>query len=387
MNQYEFYSNFFKYRGRKEDLQHGIGSKLLKTADKIVTGISHAQGHYYHKIPDYYGKGKHKYFETKEEYDIWSENQRKSGGSKAEQDRASKMDKQRVAQNEESTAKRIAEAKKIKQETTNYSQNFNYAKNAEAERAAKEKENAEKAARRSTLLKNAQSGRENAIKNSETTVSKEEFEKRVAKDKEYQKNEKRRNFIESQQAAREAEIKKAEPTYEEAKARIERAVEKEINPVKKLSDRVIEKFDEKLQEKNPVYKTMRKLQSEKKKVKDYAEQNKAALEKELPDVKKQQIDELNSNSHDFDRFLRKIADDDDYRPDKSLQKTPLYKSLEQYLKEENDDFVSIVDNFDNDGSLSVKDIKEAYKKLTKALEDKIDNMTIEDLARQKVKGV
>ena len=369
MTRDEFYGNFLKYRKTKNEIMHGT---IIKK--------------YYDKIDNYYKDGSAKYFWSAKEYNTWFKN-RKSPAQKTENG-VNWLHDYYEKEYEKDKQLQSGSANAAKKEGQNYQRDvinprLSSYKPGE-ERAAKEKENAEKAAKRSILLKQAQSGRENAIKNSNTTVSKEEFEKRVQKDREYQ----REKFIESQQAARNAEIKKAQPTAEEAQKRIDDSLKAQEggNPVKKMIKSVAEKFDETLQKKNYVYGAMKKLQSDSKKIKDYVANNKEALEKELTETKKQKLDELNDNAHDFDRFLRKVNDDHDYRPNGQLKKTPLYKALEQYMRDKDEDFTTISDYLSKGWSTSnrIKEIKEAYKELARALEDEIDAMTIEQIAKNKI---
>ena len=328
MNQYEFYSNFFKYRKKDSELnemQHaGWRSTLSDIKDRM---INHK---YYNKIE--LPSGKMRYFYSKEEWDAY--------------------------QKEQDDLRKEKEREVLKR---NYTSNRRYAQNAGADRAAKEKENAEKKAKEESVYL------------------------------------RRKELLEKNQAGREAAIKKAEPTAEEAqrridwaKARDKNAAEQEAkknNPVKKFANSVAKAIDQKMQEKNPVYKAAKKLQSDAKKTKDYVAEHKYELERDLSSAKKAKLDELNNNSHEFERYLRRATNDKDYDPTKSLQRTPLYQAIEQYLREENEDFVSIEDNFRNSGSLSTQDIKNAYKKLTRRIEDEIDNMTIEQLAKERMKEV
>ena len=328
MNQYEFYSNFFKYKKKDSEinkLEHaGWRAALSDVKDRL---INHK---YYNKIE--LPSGKMRYFYSKEEWDAY--------------------------QKEQDDLRKEKEREALKR---NYTSNRRYAQNAGADRAAKEKENAEKKAKEESVYL------------------------------------RRKALLEKNQANREAEIKKAEPTAEEAQRRIDWAIArdknaaeqeaKKNNPVKKIADGVMKAIDQSIQDKNPVYKAAKKLQSDAKKTKDYVKEHKYELERDLSSAKKAKLEELNKNSHDFERYLRRVTNDKDYDPTKSLQRTPLYQALEQYLREENEDFVSIEDNFTNDGSLSTQDIKDAYKKLTRKIEDEIDNMTIEQLAIERMKGV
>lgn len=102
--------NRFEFNARKE--------KFLKHSDDYGEG-------YYYKIPNYYGTGPNstRYFYSKEEYDAYLENQNKLLENAKEEVR-----KQNLAR-------------------TNKKQNEDYANNAGAARAAKEKENAEKYAK------------------------------------------------------------------------------------------------------------------------------------------------------------------------------------------------------------------------------------------------
>lgn len=325
MNQYEFYGNFFKYRNSKKELEHaGWRAALSDFKDRL---INHK---YYSKIE--LPSGKMRYFYSKEEWDAY--------------------------QKEQDDLRKEKEREILKR---NYTSNRRYAQNAEADRAAKEKENAEKKAKEESVYL------------------------------------KRKALLEANQANREAAIKKAEPTAEEAQRRIDfakvrdkNAAEQEAkknNAIKKFADGVMKAIDQSVQDKNPIYKAARKLQSDAKKTKDYVKEHKYELERDLSSAKKAKLEELNNNSHEFERYLRRATNDKDYDPTKSLQRTPLYQAIEQYLREENEDFVSIEDNFNNGGSLSTQDIKDAYKKLTRKIEDEIDNMTIEQLAIERMKGV
>lgn len=320
MNQYEFYGNFFKYRKRDDEIAHAsLKYKLSNVMDRLT---SHK---YYTKteLPN----GKIRYFYSKEEWDAYQNESRRERG----------FDKQ------------------------NYTNNRRYAQNAGADRAAKERENAEKKAKEESVYL------------------------------------KRKALLEANQANREAAIKKAEPTAEEvqrridfAKARDKNAAEQEAktnNPMKKFVDGVMKAIDKSVQDKNPIYKAAKKLQSETKKVKDYVDEHKYELERDLNVVKKERLDALDENIYDVNSALRKIARDNSYIPKSSVRKSALYTALEQYLKEENEGFVSIVDNFTNDGSLSSEDIKNAYDKLIVKIEDEINNMTVEDLAKERMRGV
>ena len=121
----------------------------------IHAGTGDFKPTYYQKVENAFGPGKHRYFYTKEEWDAY--------------------------QNELAGYRKKAD---------DYVKNRDANSNAGANRAANDSKvaNNQKAEKRASNLQANQAGREAAIKNSETTVSKEEFERRVAKDKEAQKN-------------------------------------------------------------------------------------------------------------------------------------------------------------------------------------------------------
>ena len=68
-----------------DELNRKYYEQLYENAFIVHSGSNNQQyGSYYHKIDDYYGKGKHKYFETKEEYDAYVENQNREAKKTAE---------------------------------------------------------------------------------------------------------------------------------------------------------------------------------------------------------------------------------------------------------------------------------------------------------------
>lgn len=128
---------------------------MLDNNELIHAGTGEFKPTYYQKVENAFGPGKHRYFYTKEEWDAY--------------------------QNELAGYRKKAD---------DYVKNRDSNNNAGADRAANDSKvaNDQKAEKIASNLRNYQSGREAAIKNSNTTVSKEEFERRVAKDKEAQKN-------------------------------------------------------------------------------------------------------------------------------------------------------------------------------------------------------
>lgn len=200
MNQYEFYSNFFKYRGNKEDVKH-----------------SSTYGDYYHKIENYYGPGKSRYFKTREEYDAYQNEQKRLLDNAKKELAANKVSQQTsgrdaAIKNSQPTEKEAKEklyttrqknaikwleenekyeANKAKQvhagsyeqakaqgeAEQRYKKNSVAANNAAADRAEKEKHNA--SMNRASAYMD-QKGREAAIKNSQPLVKQQNPVKKAA---------------------------------------------------------------------------------------------------------------------------------------------------------------------------------------------------------------
>ena len=141
-------SNLFNVTAANEQYRQD----LMKENIIVHAGTGEFKPTYYQKVENAFGPGKHRYFYTKEEWDAY--------------------------QNELAGFRKKAE---------NYVKNRDANNNSGANRAANDSKvaNDQKAEKRAANLQANQAGREAAIKNSETTVSKEKFEKRVAKDKEY----------------------------------------------------------------------------------------------------------------------------------------------------------------------------------------------------------
>lgn len=430
MNQYEFYSNFFKYRCRKEDLQH-----------------SSKYGDYYHKIENYYGPGKSRYFDTKDEYDAYLREQEKMYDKAVEEQRQNKIDKftsGRDAAIKKSSnyavvsavnkANESIEADKKKQGSSannargvgnDYQKYLNkgYSDTLPgAERARKEKENAEKYARKANLLKQAQSGRETAIKNSNTTVSDEEFEKRVQKDRAYSKEQKKmknpvyaamKNIqkrinrfenLQNYQSGRQAAINNSEKiSDEEWKKRLE--ADKQYQQIAKMpggkviADSIVRKkaalndtpveevvIEETVTENNEptkttsikdTYSTVKDLTSE------YAAKSNAD--------KQVKLDELNDNFKEFRTILQKLRRGNNTITREQIEKfkktNPLYQALNESFADGDPDYdlLDYIDVGGKKGDMRIDYAEESLKELVSALEDTINNGTVKTASKEQPK--
>lgn len=75
-----------------DELNKKYYEQLAEKAFLVHSGSNNQQyGSYYHKIDDYYGKGKHRYFGTKEEYDAYVENKNKETAKTKEAERGNDM--------------------------------------------------------------------------------------------------------------------------------------------------------------------------------------------------------------------------------------------------------------------------------------------------------
>lgn len=430
MNQYEFYGNFFKYRGRKEDLQHAS-----------------TYGDYYHKIEHYYGPGKSRYFKTKDEYDAYVKEQNKLL-EKAREDVATARTKQAQsgrdaaiknssnwkdsyikdeAKKQNETAKQLQGSSSSNARGTgnDYQKYLNkgYSDTLPgAQRAKKEKENAAKYAEKPNYVKQAQSGREAAIKNSNTTVSDEEFEKRVKKDKEYlaeqkkmknpvyaamkniQKRINRLENLQNQQSGRQAAINNSEKiSDEEWKKRLE--ADKQYQQIAKmpggkviadsmvrkktaLNNPPVEEVNVKEVETNEptetkqtsvkdTYNTVKDLTSE------YAA--KSNTDKQV------KLDELNNNFKEFRTILQKLKRGNDTLTRKQIEdfkKTnPLYQALNESFADGDPkyDLLDFIDVGGRQGDMRIDYAEQSLNELVSALEDSINNGTVKAASKEQPK--
>ena len=423
MERYEFYHNMLKYRNdRKDVLEHGIGSNILKNmsnkALKKAIGSYNSNGDYgdyYYKIDNFYKDGKAKYFKTKDEYDTWTKNQAQAKGREKEIERE-KQHKQIERQHANEVNNKL-----------NYANNKGYAEIAGAERAAKEKENA----KREAILSNAKGGREAAIKNSGSLIDKDIQRKKLSEANQSSKEEsiknseslidkdiQRKKLSEANQASREAAIKNSNTTVSNLEFAKRVAKDKAYNQREELKKQItgaFKKMKEKSQEKaeklanakdmniketfnkiakevqeynlaskNPITKSVYVAAKKKEKaVNNYVKENKDNLTAELPTFKKEQINKLNDNSHYIDKFLRKVSSGEEItsKDINAIKNNPLYNSIVSVIKEDNDDF-NIYDYLKK--SKNVDKFKQAFKTITRETEDRIDKLTIEDLAATRV---
>ena len=398
MERYEFYHNMLKYRNNNKDiLEHGIGGNIVKNMTnnllkKATPGASVPNstskrrrnsggsstnsdtnyGDYYYKIDNFYKDGSAKYFKTKDEYDTWTKNQAQATGGATTN---------KTTTNKEKTPQQKAIERQHINEVNNkmnYINNKGYAEIAGAERAKKEKVNAA----REALLSRNQAGREAAIKNSNTEVSKLEFAKRVAKDKEYNKkvelDKQRKELVDQISGA----FKKMKEKSKENSEKLDNVKDMDV---KKTMDKLAKEIKGlKVASSNPITKNVYVAAKKKEKaVNNYIKENKESLDAELPTFKKEQINKLNENSHGIDSFLRKVSSGDKItdRDIKNIQKNPLYSSIISVIRENNDDFNA---NEYFKKSKNIDAFKEAYKALTRETEKRIDELTIEDLAATRV---
>jgi len=426
MNQYDFYTNFFKYRSNKEDLRH-----------------SSTYGDYYHKIDNYYGPGKSRYFDTKDEYDAYVREQEKQYNKAKEDVANSKVDKftsGRDAAIKNSTNSRDAyireEIKKsnetVKQLQGSSSSNAQGAGNdyqkylnkgysdtlPGAQRAKKDKENAEKAAERSKLLKTAQSGREAAINNS-YKMSDEDVQKAFDKDKNWQKEQKRmknsvyaamKNIqkrinrlenLQNQQSGRQAAINNSEKiSDEEWKKRLE--ADKQYQRIAKMpggkviADSIVRKKSalnntpaeevvvKEVETNEPtetkqtsikdIYNTVKDLTSE------YVAKSNAD--------KQVKLDELNNNFKEFRTILQKLKRGGNTLTRKQIEdfkKTnPLYQALNESFADGDSeyDLLDYIDVGGKQGDMRIDYAEKSLNELVSALEDTINNDTVKTASKE-----
>lgn len=382
MNQYEFYSNFFKYRGRKEDLQH-----------------SSTYGDYYHKIDNYYGPGKSRYFDTKDEYDAYLREQQKmlekarenvntkntqtaqSGREAAIKNSSNWRDSyiRDEAKKQNETAKQLqgSSSSNAQGAGNDYQKYLNkgYSDTLPgAERARKEKENAERAARRSNFLKSMQNSREAAIRNSNTTVSDEEYEKRVQKDREYQaEQEKLKNPVYSAmkkiQKGIEKRIDRSNNLQNQRKSR-----EDAVNRSEHISD---EEWNKRLKE-DKEWQKIAKMPGGKI-FADALVMNKKVLNSEKE--RQEQLDKLDKNFNEVKGLLQKLKSNGGSITESQLseiRKNPLYGALNWSLSN-GDASYDIMDVIMVGGKASESRINQIEKNLNdfaSTLEDTINESEI-----------
>lgn len=382
MNQYEFYSNFFKYRSNKEDLQH-----------------SSTYGDYYHKIDNYYGPGKSRYFKTKEEYDAHLMEQRRllekaredvntkntqiaqSGREAAIKNSSNWKDSyiRDEAKKINETAKQLqgsssSNAQGVGKDYQNYL-NKGYSDTLPgAQRAKKEKENAEKAAERSKLLKAAQSGREAAINNS-YKMSDEEIQEAFDKDKKWQeeqkklKNNKIYSVMKSIQNSVQKRIERGENLQNQQRGR-----QAAINNSEKISD---EEWKKRLKEDEEWQKIAKKPGG--KIIADALVMNKKVLNSEKE--RQAQLDKLDRNFNEVKGILQKLKSNNGSITESQLSEirnNPLYGALNWSLSN-GDASYDIMDVIMVGGKASESRINQIEKNLNdfvSALEDTINESEI-----------
>lgn len=392
MERYEFYNNMFKYKKNNEDIiEHGIGDNIIKkvisnATNKVMTGHSPTYkrrrkpstntntngstnyGDYYYKIDNFYKDGSAKYFKTKDEYDTWTKNQAQAQGAINKQEEAKHVN---ISNKETKTDREHANKVNNK---LNYSNNKAYSIYSPSQKGEKETENSAKR----DYVKEAQYGREAAIRNS-SKPSAEEVEKIYEKDRQYIAKENLKKDMKEQIALTFKKIKEKE---KEKTERLNNA--KPMDVKKSMNDLKNKMIEMKLVTNNPVSKAVYKISKDKEKaVNDYIKNNTPKLNADLPAFKKEKLTQLNDNTHDIDKFLRKVSSGDEItaRDIKNIQKNPLYNSVISVIKESNDDF-NATEFFKK--SKNVDQFKQAYKALARETEDRIDKLTIKDLAASRV---
>ena len=404
MNQYEFYSNFFKYRGRKEDLQH---------ASKY--------GDYYYKIENYYGPGKSRYFDTKDEYDAYIKEQEKIQ-QKAREDVAEKnvqkfqSGREAAIKNSKNPAVVAAQEKanalkesdkRMQGSSSNNARGYGneYQKYLNkgygdtlpgAQRAKKEKENAEKAAERSKLLKAAQSGRESAINNS-YKMSDEEVQRAFEKDRKLQEEpekmknpvyaamkniQKRINRLENlqnYQKGRQAAIDNSEKiSDEEWQKRLE--ADKQYQQMAKTSvGKLI--ADSMVKKKTTLNNAKNETKEDTVNTEVNTEANKEKEEAARKELRKIQLEELSDNVKQFKNAFRKLKNSDDGLTKsqiQSLRKNPLYQALNQSFADGDPDYdlLDYIDVGGTKGNMRIGYAEKSLDELVKALEESINNGTM-----------
>ena len=391
MNQYEFYSNFFKYRGRKEDLQH-----------------SSKYGDYYHKIENYYGPGKSRYFDTKDEYDAYLREQEKQYNKANAQNTINKFTSGRDAA--------------IKNSNNNYAaintRNEQIAKEgtAGADRAKKEKENAEKRAKtpteytRKKFLEANLSGREAAINKSAEKTKEAMTEQKKMKNpiyaamKNIQKRINRLENLQNYQRGRQAAINNSEKiSDEEWKKRLE--ADKQYQQIAKMpggkviADSIVKKktalnntpieevvVEETVTENNEptkttsikdTYSTVKDLTSE------YAAKSNAD--------KQVKLNELNDNFKEFRTILQKLRRGNNTITREQIEKfkktNPLYQALNESFADGDPDYdlLDYIDVGGKKGDMRIDYAEESLKELVSALEDTINNGTVKTASKEQPK--
>lgn len=391
MNQYEFYSNFFKYRGRKEDLQH-----------------SSKYGDYYHKIENYYGPGKSRYFDTKDEYDAYLREQEKQYNKANAQNTINKFTSGRDAA--------------IKNSNNNYAaintRNEQIAKEgtAGADRAKKEKENAEKRAKtpteytRKKFLEANLSGREAAINKSAEKTKEAMTEQKKMKNpiyaamKNIQKRINRLENLQNYQSGRQAAINNSEKiSDEEWKKRLE--ADKQYQQMAKMpggkviADSIVKKktalnntpieevvVEETVTENNEptkttsikdTYSTVKDLTSE------YAAKSNAD--------KQVKLNELNDNFKEFRTILQKLRRGNNTITREQIEKfkktNPLYQALNESFADGDPDYdlLDYIDVGGKKGDMRIDYAEESLKELVSALEDTINNGTVKTASKEQPK--
>ena len=423
MNQYEFYSNFFKYRGNKEDLQH---------ASKY--------GDYYHKIENYYGPGKARYFDTKDEYDAYVREQEKQYNKTKEEltqnkvnkftsgrDAAIKNSQNPAVVAAQNKANELKESdKKIQRSSSNNAQgagneyqkylNKGYSDTLPgAQRAKKEKENAERDARRSNFLKSMQNGREAAINNS-YKMSDEEIQEAFDKDKKWQeeqkklKNNKIYSVMKSIQNSAQKRIERGENLQNQQRGR-----QTAIDNSEKISD---EEWQKRLKE-DEEYQKIAKMPGGKI-IADSIVKKKTALNNETneptetkqtnikdtyntvkdltseyaakSDADKQvKLDELNDNFKEFRTILQKLRRGNTTLTRKQIEdfkKTnPLYQALNESFADGDSeyDLLDYIDVGGKKGDSRIDYAEKSLNELVSALEDSINNGTVKTASKEQPK--
>lgn len=415
MNQYEFYSNFFKYRGRKEDLQHAS-----------------TYGDYYHKIDNYYGPGKSRYFKTKDEYDAYLREQQKMYDKAVEEQKQNKLEKftsgREAAINNSSNWKDVykAEEDKKKNEVAKQLQGSS-SRNAQgagndyqkylnkgysdtlpgAERARKEKENAAKYAEKPNYVKQAQSGREAAINNS-YKMSDEEIQEAFDKDEKWQKEQerikkdpfyaamksvqkkiKRAENLNEQKASKQKAVDNSEKiSDEEWKARLKADEEYQklakMPGGKAIADAIVAKKTALNNAKIENAKNNDETENENAatNVKATIENDKEKEEAARKELRKIQLEELNDNAKQFKNVLNKLKRGGDTLTKsqiQSLKRNPLYQALNQSLSDGDDSFdiIDFVDVGNNMwGNTRIEMMEKSLDELVKTLEKSINNGTM-----------
>ena len=391
MNQYEFYSNFFKYRGRKEDLQH-----------------SSKYGDYYHKIENYYGPGKSRYFDTKDEYDAYLREQEKQYNKANAQNTINKFTSGRDAA--------------IKNSNNNYAaintRNEQIAKEgtAGADRAKKEKENAEKRAKtpteytRKKFLEANLSGREAAINKSAEKTKEAMTEQKKMKNpiyaamKNIQKRINRLENLQNYQSGRQAAINNSEKiSDEEWKKRLE--ADKQYQQMAKMpggkviADSIVKKktalnntpieevvVEETVTENNEPTKTT-SIQDTYSTVKDLTSEYAAKSNAD----KQVKLNELNDNFKEFRTILQKLRRGNNTITREQIEKfkktNPLYQALNESFADGDPDYdlLDYIDVGGKKGDMRIDYAEESLKELVSALEDTINNGTVKTASKEQPK--